>query len=120
MIGAARTIIALVSDLLIESRIEAAAQLQGLTVKAATPADAGEMIRSVKPSLVIADLALPALDLDALTSVADEEKVPVIGFHPHVDVELRRAAQRAGLEHVYPRSRFLRDIRKLIAERLPT
>jgi hypothetical protein len=115
----ARTIIALVSDLLIESRIEGAAQLQGLTVKTATPEEVGEMIRAVKPSLVIADLALPALDLGALTSAAGEEGVTIIGFHPHVEVELRRAAQRAGVEHVYPRSRFLRDMRKLIAERLP-
>lgn len=117
--GEARTIIALVSDLLIESRIEATAQLQGLTVKTATPADVSEMIRALKPSLVIADLALPVLDLDALTSVAGEKKVPVIGFHPHVDVQLRRAAQRAGVAYVYPRSRFLRDMGKLIGERLP-
>lgn len=114
-----RMIIALVSDLLIESRIDAAAQLQGVTVKTATPAEAGEMIRTAKPSLVVADLALAGLNLDALTSAAVREGVPIIGFHPHVNVELRRAAQRAGVEHVYPRSRFLRDVRKLIAELLP-
>ena len=116
--GERNTILAVVSDLLIEVRIEAAAQLQGAGVQTASPRDADAMIRTVQPALVVADLAVAGLDLTALAAAARETGATVVGFYPHVDVNLRRAAQSAGIAHVYARSRFLRELPKILAERL--
>ena len=37
--------------------------------------------------------------------------VPVLGFYPHTDAELRRVAEAAGVDLVVPRSRLARDRR---------
>ena len=115
--GDGRTVLAVVSDLLIEVRIEAAAQLQGVAVKAVSAEDAADHIGDSRHELVIADLAV-VRDLDGLATAAREAGVTVVAFYPHVDAELRKAAKRAGIEHVYPRSRFLRELPKILAARL--
>jgi hypothetical protein len=111
-------IVAVVSDLLLEVRIDAAAQLQGVAVKTVSPDEASGVILRTRPSLVVADLAVAGLDLVGLATSARQANASVVGFHPHVDVNLRRSAQNAGIEFVYPRSRFLRDLPKIITERL--
>ena len=115
--GDGRTVLAVVSDLLIEVRIEAAAQLQGVAVKTVTAEDAATHIGDSEYGLVIADLAVVP-DLDALAAAARGAGVEVVAFYPHVDTELRRAASDAGIEHVYPRSRFLLELPKILAARL--
>jgi len=102
-----------------EVRIEATAQLQGVTVKTVSAEDAATDIGDSKYGLVIADLAVVP-DVDALTAAARGAGVTVVAYYPHVEAELWKAAKRAGIEHVYPRSRFLRDLPKILAERLPS
>jgi DNA-binding NarL/FixJ family response regulator len=106
-----------VADLLIEVRIQAAAQLQGASVATASSAEAPALIRESRPALIIADLAVTD-DLDALVAASREASATLIAYYPHVDSELRRAAQNAGIEYVYPRSRFLRDLPKVLGARL--
>ena len=115
--GDGRTVLAVVSDLLMEVRIEATAQLQGVTVKTVSAEDADTHVGDARYGLVIADLAV-VRDLDALMAAARGTGATVVAYYPHVDAELRKAAKRAGLEHVYPRSRFLRDLPKILAERI--
>jgi len=115
--GDGRIVLAVVSDLLIEVRIDAAAQLQGVAVKAVSAEDAAGHIGDSEYGLVIADLAVVP-DLDGLASAARAAGVEVVAFYPHVNTELRKAAKRAGIEHVYPRSRFLRELPKILAARL--
>jgi hypothetical protein len=43
--------------------------------------------------------------------------VPVLGFYPHTDAELRRVAEAAGVDLVVPRSRLAREMPELV-ERL--
>jgi hypothetical protein len=102
-----------------EVRIEATAQLQGVTVQTVSAEDAATHVGGSRYGLVIADLAV-VHDLVALTAAARGAGVTVVAYYPHVDAELRKAAKRAGIEHVYPRSRFLRDLPKILAERLPS
>jgi len=102
-----------------EVRIEATAQLQGVTVKTVSAEDAATQVGDAKNGLVIADLAV-VHDLDALAVAARRAGVTIVAFYPHVDSELRKAAKRAGIERIYPRSRFLRDLPKILAERLPS
>ena len=102
-----------------EVRIEATAQLQGVTVKTVSAEDAATHVGDSTHGLVIADLAV-VRDLDALAAAARGAGVTVVAYYPHVDAELRKAAKRAGIEHVYPRSRFLRDLPKILAEQIPS
>jgi CheY-like chemotaxis protein len=113
-----KRILAIVPDLLIETRIEAAARAVDATVETVTAQEATERMGSSSPALVIVDLGAPGLDLEAIASAARQWKVRLAGFYPHVDVALRRAAKGAGVDHVYPRSRFLRELPAILRERL--
>lgn len=115
--GDGRTILAVVSDLLIEVRIEAAAQLYGVALQTVSAENAATLIRDSRHGLVIADLAVVP-DIDALAVAARGAGVEVVAFYPHVNTELREAAKGAGIDYVYPRSRFLRELPKILAERL--
>ena len=45
--------------------------------------------------------------------------MPVLGFYPHTDVELRETADAAGVDLVVPRSRLAREMPELVAGLLP-
>ena len=40
--------------------------------------------------------------------------VPVLGFYPHTDVEVRQTAEAAGVDLVVPRSRLVREMTQLV------
>jgi hypothetical protein len=61
--------------------------------------------------LLIADLEHS--ELEALVGLG----VPVLGFYPHTDAELRQKAEEAGVDLVVPRSRLVREMPELV-ERL--
>ena len=112
-------ILAVVDDLMVGVRIEEAAKAIGRTAEEVPSwQEAGRRLRSGAVEGLVVDLAISGLDLDELVREAREARAWLIAFHPHVNVELRRAAERAGIEHVYPRSRFLRDLPKILLERL--
>jgi hypothetical protein len=111
-------ILAVVDDLMIGLRIEEAAKAIGSRAESVNSwEEAGLRLRSEGVQGVVVDLAMTGLALDDLREVTDAG-VWLIAFYPHVNVELRRAAERAGVERVYPRSRFLRDLPNLLFERL--
>jgi hypothetical protein len=43
--------------------------------------------------------------------------IPVLGFYPHTDAELRQTAEAAGVDLVVPRSKLVREMPELV-ERL--
>jgi len=112
-------ILAVVDDLMVGVRIEEAAKAIGTRAEAVSSyEEAGRTLRSAVVDGLVVDLAVAELDLDDLVREARGAGAWLIAFYPHVNVELRRAAKRAGVERVYPRSRFLRDLPKLLLERL--
>jgi hypothetical protein len=112
-------ILALVDDLLAGVRIEEAAKAIGKHAEAVTSwAEAHRSLQSDRLEGVVVDLAISGLDLEELVAVTRESGAPLIAFYPHVDAQLRRAAQRAGIQYVYPRSRFLNDLPNILRERL--
>jgi hypothetical protein len=112
------TILAVVSDLLIESRVEAAARLQGASVQTFAPEEAAAAVRNRDEyALLIADLAVVP-DIGTLARAARESGIPFVAYYPHVDTKLRKGAERAGVEFLYPRSRFLRELPRILATRL--
>jgi hypothetical protein len=45
--------------------------------------------------------------------------IPVLGFYPHTDTELREVAEAAGVDLVVPRSRLAREMPQLVDGLLP-
>lgn len=100
-------VVALVSDLMLSSRVQGALSAAGheVVVKAVPDAETADA------DLIVADLE--AVDAEAVASIGP----PTLGFYSHVDVETRKAAEAAGFDLVVPRSRMSRELPEL-AERL--
>lgn len=101
-------IVALSSDLLLGSKVEAMLQSAGhdVTLFPSVP----EQLEDV--DLLVADL--DAEDPQALT----EPGIPVLGYYSHVNVETKQAAEAAGIDRVVPRSRMARELPDLVVELL--
>ena len=100
-------VVALVSDLMLSSRVHGALTAAGheVTVKAVPDAETADA------DLIVADLE--AVEAEAVASIGP----PTLGFYSHVDVETKRVAEAAGFDLVVPRSRMSRELPQL-AERL--
>ena len=99
------TIVALVPDLMDQSRLSAAAT------------DRIEFVRSIDPTpLMSADVVVVDLarvdDLSAVRRAAPHSRI--IAFGPHVDDPALTAARAAGIDEVMPRSQFFRQINDLL------
>jgi hypothetical protein len=65
-----------------------------------------------KSGIAIIDLQSPSLDLDEMRDqFADQPELlkRIVCFFPHVQIHLKRGAQKLGIKHVYPRSVFFKD-----------
>jgi len=113
-------IVTLVPDLLIEVRIDEAARSIDADIEALSSALHLETALSNPTDVLVVDLAVDGLDLDAIVATADTHKVPVVAFGPHVDIELMKAAKAAGVGRVLPRSAFLKDIRRILSDLIAT
>jgi acetylornithine deacetylase/succinyl-diaminopimelate desuccinylase-like protein len=97
-------IAALVTDLMLASRVATSLEASGHEVERDTePPDELDGI-----DLVVADL-----DVVAPEALADLD-VPVIGFYSHVDVEMKNRAEEVGLSLAVPRSRMARELPELV------
>ena len=98
-------IVAVASDLLLGSKVEATLVAAGHDVTLSgslqeAPLDDAE--------LLVADL--DAEDPEALVGPG----LPVLGYYSHVDLETRQAAEAAGVDLVVPRSRMARELPQLV------
>jgi hypothetical protein len=97
-------IAALVTDLMLASRVRTSLEAAGHEVEQ----DPGLPDELDGVDLVVADLdAVPPEQLG-------EIGVPVIGFYQHTDVETKERADRAGLAIAVPRSRMVRELPELV------
>src|SRR5439155_359266 len=107
-------------DLIFFSRIAAAARDVGLAVRQAkTAADLLALARQAAPGGVIVDLQNPGLDLPELLAElrATCPAMPrVIAYGSHVEAEVLRMARKAGCDRVLPRSKFVEELERDIAE----
>lgn len=100
-------VVALVTDLMLASRVEGALRAAGHEVEVrAEPDDA-----TATAALIVADLE--TVEPEAIAALGP----PTLGFYSHVDVATRRRAEAAGFDLVVPRSRMSRELPQL-AERL--
>ena len=105
-------IIALVKDLMFASRIRGAAE----DARTVMSADALEEAVGPGTRLVLVDLQVPDAP-HAIRRLTESEHSPkVVAFGSHVDTQALAAARAAGADTVMPRSEFVRELGRLIAE----
>jgi hypothetical protein len=92
-------------DLLFGSKVQGALRAAGHEVVAPdAPAD-----------LLVADLTA---DVKERLGTVREARVPTLGFYSHVEQDVRRAAEEAGIDKVVPRSRMAREGAALVEQLL--
>lgn len=106
-----RRVLAAVDDLLFASKIRGTAEQLNVTVEFAKKAGTlFDLAKAETPDLIILDLNSERLDPVGLAKdiKADEQLrgVPLVGFLSHVQTDLMRLAQEAGVDKVMPRSAF--------------
>lgn len=104
-------------DLLFGSRIRSALAQLGLTPLFVR--DVGQMIAAVSEhaetcGIVIVDMNGPVAWETFREGLADWSGLPTLAFGPHVDVEGRRAAKRAGVTRIVSNGQFHGEMVELI------
>jgi hypothetical protein len=108
-------------DLMFGSRVEEALRAAGHDV---TRYDGEDMARAAVVESDALVLDLDADEFDAPTLVESMQMgrelqgVPTVGFYPHVQQELRRRADEAGVDFVVPRSRMAREAAAVVERAL--
>jgi len=96
-------IVAVVSDLMLASRVKESLAAAGHEVSV-TPT----LPQPVQADAIVCDL--DAVNADAIASTG----IPSLGFYSHVEVETKARAQKAGIDVVVPRSRMSRELPQLV------
>ena len=102
-------VLAISSDLLLGSKVEAMLRAAGHEVTMAPGLDSASIANA---ELIVADL--DADDAAALVG----HGIPVLGYYSHVDVATKRRADAAGVDLVVPRSRMARELPELVSKLL--
>ncbi len=102
-------VLAISSDLLLGSKVEAMLRAASHEVTMAPSPDSSHLEGA---DLIVADL--DAVDAPALV----DHGIPVLGYYSHVDVETKQRAEAAGVDLVIPRSRMSRELPKLVTKLL--
>jgi len=109
------TIVAVVDDLLFQSRLELQAQRLGYEF---VVVDDGASLERMPAdvTLAIVDLHVRGIDWRAAVTKANERGVPVLAFGRHTETQLLRDARDAGCDRVVPRSQLVEELPELIEE----
>ncbi|MDQ3584365.1 MAG: hypothetical protein ACR2GW_09980 [Pyrinomonadaceae bacterium] len=112
-------VIAAVDDMFFATKIRATAEALGVAVSFARNSDALEkLLCETIPQLIILDLHSRRCDPFAIAErIKRDERisgVPLVGFYSHVQTELQKRAQAAGINHVMPRSAFTKRLPEIL------
>ena len=115
-----KTLVATVEDLFFRSKIDATARNLNVPVRFIERKDLTAVCLEGKTAAVLLELSNGS-SLDAIRSLRQNPKckdVSVIGFLSHVDRELARDAESAGVTQVMPRSQFAETLPDLMMDLL--
>jgi hypothetical protein len=96
-------VVAIVSDLMLASRVSESLKAAGHEVSVAP-----NLPDPLEAEAIVCDLDTADLDAVAATNL------PTLGFYSHVDVETKQRAETAGIDLVVPRSRMSRELPGLV------
>ncbi len=104
-------------DLMFGSRVEEALRAAGHEVTRFSGEDMARAAVDRSDALVL-DLAADEFDaptlVESMRMGRELDGVATVGFYPHVQQEVRRRADEAGVDLVVPRSRMARDAAALV------
>lgn len=110
-------VIAVLSDLIFETKIRSTAQSLGVALSVVRSPDSlpGELDR-VRPGLVIVDLNAAGWNpIEAVAAAKSHASRPwVVAYVSHVDADVARRGQEAGADEVLPRSRFTTELPRIL------
>jgi DNA-binding NarL/FixJ family response regulator len=109
-----QTVAIVVSDLLFQSRIDAAARALGLAPRIADSAEALADALAARPAVVVIDLHERACDPTAAITDAKAAGARVLAFGRHTEPATLRAARDAGADLVVPRSQIAEELPELL------
>ena len=107
-------ILVAVRDLVFRSKIQAAAERLGVPLRMAprgTPLS--EAARELGEGTVLADLGEPGV-LDEVRAAKAAAPVRVVGFLGHLQADVARAAEEAGVDEVLTRGQFVQRLDDLL------
>ena len=112
-------IVALVDDLFVSARIDAAAQATGGQIRyARSPAEFRAVLRDEPPSTILVGMAATRLPwADLIREAKADPKTAgayVLAFGPHKNLDLRQQALAAGADRVIANSAFTRALPTLL------
>jgi CheY-like chemotaxis protein len=116
-----KNVVACVEDLFFRSKIEATARHLNVPVKFVSPKELPKASGAAETAAVLIELSSNG---DCLTAVKEmrtghaTREMPVIGFLSHVDKQLAREAESAGVTQVLPRSQFSETLPDLLMDLL--
>ena len=110
-------ILAITSDLFLQSRIAELGRSLGKTAKiVTTEKDLIKETGSNKPEIVVLDLA--STDYDPFSCAKRLKEMPttpkILGTFPHIRSDLRARAQEVGVDYIVPNSSFLKTLRSVL------
>jgi hypothetical protein len=107
-------VLVVVRDLLFRSRISAAAERLGVPIRVAPRGvPLAEAARELGEGTVLADLGEPGA-LDQIRGAKAVARVRVIGFLGHLQVDLARAAEAAGVDEVLSRGELVQRMDEVL------
>ena len=114
-----KKLVACVEDLFFRSKIEATARHLNVPVRFVESRELASSARDPGTAAILLELA-NGQRLDAVRELrgAGAGEVPIIGFLSHVDRQLARDAESAGVTRVMPRSQFSETLPDLVMDLL--
>lgn len=114
-----RRIVAAVDDMFFRAKIRTTAEHLDVEVDFVRSTDAAiESAKKNHPALIIIDLHSLRYDFvqlaEGLKGDDESRAVPILGFFSHVEIELKRRAEQAGIDRVLPRSAFTKQLPEIL------
>lgn len=112
-------VVLLSGDLMGASRIDGAARLAGVSYRMVSSVDAAvAACAESEATLLLVDLATPAIDVAALVERAKSQPhrtMTIVAYGPHVHEAVLAAAESAGCDQVMSRGQFMSRVDALVS-----
>ena len=109
-----KTIVVVITDLMLQSRLVEQARPAGWTVLVAETPEALDRALAAGPALTVVDLHASGVDWRRAVALSKERGVPVLATGRHTEAALLREAREAGCDRVVPRSTFVEELPQLL------
>ncbi len=109
-------IIAVTTDLFVQSRLNELAKSLGLSIQFAFNEQEMKNLAVSHPRLVVLDLSATEFDPFVIVRAWKQNELPprILGYYPHIRKDLETKARDAGVDVVVPNSSFLETLKRIL------